>query len=222
MSDSVAGMLLAASWSGGKDSCQALWRMKQAGARIHGLLNMLDEQGERSRSHGVRPEVLAAQASAMGLPLFSGYASWAQYESEFIARLHDLAAAGVQGMVFGDIDLDDHRQWEEKVCAAAGLRAWLPLWQQSREQLVRDFVDAGFLARIVMLNTDMVSQKWLGQTLDHALIDAMLSEGVDPCAESGEFHTLVTDGPLFSAPLSLTDGVLRIDGCYASLDLILS
>ncbi|WP_293764333.1 diphthine--ammonia ligase [uncultured Aquitalea sp.] len=218
----LAGVLLAASWSGGKDSCLALWRAKQAGAKVHCLLNMLDENGERSRSHGVRPEVLTAQAEAMGLPLVSGKASWAAYEAEFVSRLRALHGEGVQAMVFGDIDLEPHREWEEKVCAAASLQALLPLWQEAREKLVREFVDAGFSARIVMLNTDMVSKKWLGQTLDHALIDAMLAEGVDPCAEGGEFHTLVTDGPLFAAPLRLRVGEERRDGCYASLDFMLS
>ncbi|MGY8624261.1 Dph6-related ATP pyrophosphatase [Chromobacterium violaceum] len=209
-----------ASWSGGKDSCLALWRAVRAGARPQALLTMLDETGDRSRSHGVRPEVLALQAHAMGLPQRLGRASWNGYREVFVEQLRAAADDGIRAVVFGDIDLDAHREWEEAVCAEAGLDAILPLWQEARVDLVREFVDAGFSARIVMVNTALVDEKWLGRTLDHPLIEDMLAEGVDPCGEAGEFHTLVVDGPLFNKPLALRDGEAAKLGEYRALDLL--
>ncbi|OHX10901.1 adenosine nucleotide hydrolase [Chromobacterium sphagni] len=216
----MQGALLLASWSGGKDSCLALWRAVQTGGRPQALLTMLDEDGARSRSHGVRPEVLALQARALGLPQRLGRASWDDYRRVFVEQLRLAAAEGAQAAVFGDIDLDAHREWEEQVCAEAGLRAVLPLWQQSRAGLVREFVDAGFVARIVMVNAALVADKWLGRVFDRGLIDEMLAEGIDPCGEAGEFHTLVVDGPLFVHPLALRDGAVARIGDYRALDLL--
>lgn len=216
----MVGRRVLASWSGGKDSCLALWRAVRAGAHPQALLTMADERGERSRSHGLRPEVLELQAAALGLPLRVRRASWDGYEAEFIARLNEARADGCEAAVFGDIDLDAHREWEEKVCAAAGLQAWLPLWQQARAALVREFIDAGFRARIVVVNTRLAGEEWLGRELSHEWVDRMLAEGMDPCAEAGEFHTLAMDGPLFAQPLRLRDGDIHRHGDYVSLDLL--
>ncbi|VEB42898.1 MJ0570-related uncharacterized domain [Chromobacterium violaceum] len=168
----------------------------------------------------MRPEVLALQAQAMGLPQRLGRASWNGYREVFVEQLRAAADDGTRAVVFGDIDLDAHREWEEAVCAEAGLDAILPLWQEARADLVREFVDAGFSARIVMVNTALVDEKWLGRTLDHPLIEDMLAEGVDPCGEAGEFHTLVVDGPLFNKPLALRDGEAAKLGEYRALDLL--
>ncbi|RXZ42759.1 diphthine--ammonia ligase [Crenobacter cavernae] len=210
------------SWSGGKDSCLALWRAHQAGAQVKALFTMFDEDGERSRSHGVRPEVMRAQAAAMGLPLVTAEASWAGYEGQFIAQLQRFADDGVEAAVFGDIDLDAHREWEEKVCAAAGIEAALPLWQQPREALVREGLDAGIRALVVTVNAAMAPAGLLGKTLTHELVDELAAAGIDPCAEAGEFHTLVVDGPLFAAPLALVAGEVHAHGDYRSLDLNLA
>ncbi|POZ61722.1 adenosine nucleotide hydrolase [Chromobacterium alticapitis] len=216
----MSGACAVVSWSGGKDSCLALWRAVRHGVKPVALLTMLDESGERSRSHGARPEVLALQAAALGLPQRLGCASWNDYREVFVTQLRAAAADGCQAAVFGDIDLDAHREWEEQVCAEAGLRAMLPLWQESRAELAREFVAAGFAARIVMVNTSLIDEKWLGRVFDAALIDEMLAEGVDPCGEGGEFHTLVVDGPLFNRPLALKDGEVARLGEYRALDLL--
>lgn len=210
------------SWSGGKDSCLALWRAHRAGARVAALFTMFDEDGARSRSHGVRREVMAAQAAAMNLPLVTAGASWSGYEAAFVARLQVLAADGVEAAVFGDIDLDAHREWEEKVCAAAGIDAVLPLWRQERAALVREGLDAGIRAIVVTVNTALAPAELLGRTLTHELVDELLAAGIDPCAEAGEFHTLVVDGPLFAAPLAVVAGEAHAHGDYASLDLRLA
>lgn len=216
------GTPFVASFSGGKDSTLALWRACQAGARPVALLTMLDETGARSRSHGIQPDVLAAQARAIGIPLLTGNASWGDYEQVFIAQLGVARQMGASAAVFGDIDLDAHRAWEEQVCAAAGLTPHLPLWQQSRLALVREFVDAGFDARIVVVRRDLMAADYLGARFDHALIDRMQAEGIDPCGEAGEFHTLVCGGPLFAQPLALECRATTEYDKYLYLDFELS
>jgi uncharacterized protein (TIGR00290 family) len=198
MSGQSAGALV--SWSGGKDSCLALWRARQSGMTILRLITALDESGQRARSHGVPPALLQAQADALGVPLAFYSASWQQYEEKFIAALRDASNAGIGHAVFGDIDLQAHRDWEEKVCAEAGLQACLPLWKQSRRQLVDEFLALGFKAIVVCVNGNHLAQDFCGREFDAAFL-ADLPPGVDACGENGEFHTFVYDGPAFAHPV---------------------
>jgi uncharacterized protein (TIGR00290 family) len=189
------------SWSGGKDSMLALHRAHDAGYRVETLFAMFDEDGARSRSHGLSPPLLAAQAEALGIPLVVGRASWATYETVFMRTIAELAARGFEVGLFGDIDLEPHRAWEEKVCRAAGLEAVLPLWQRGRRELVDAFFALGYRARVVCTNARWLSGgAFCGRLFDAAFVRD-LPEGVDACGENGEFHTFVFDGPLFRAPV---------------------
>ncbi|PFH09526.1 uncharacterized protein (TIGR00290 family) [Collimonas sp. PA-H2] len=185
------------SWSGGKDSCLALWRARQSGMQIERLITALDESGQRARSHGVPPALLQAQADALGVALEFYSASWQQYEEKFVAALRAAHSDGVRHAVFGDIDLQAHREWEEKVCAQAGLQACLPLWLQPRRQLVDEFLALGFKAVVVCINGNYLPQEFCGREFDAAFL-ADLPAGVDACGENGEFHTFVYDGPAFA------------------------
>jgi uncharacterized protein (TIGR00290 family) len=191
----------AASWSAGKDSCLAVWRALRHGVHVRTLLTMFDEQGERSRSHGLPPSLIAAQAAAMDREWRVGRASWRTYEERFVAELRQLRADGHTQVIFGDIDLVAHRDWEEKVCAAAGLEARLPLWQQPRFPLVEEFWQAGFRAVVVCTDDRYLGREYCGREFDRAFVES-LPEGVDACGENGEFHTFVFDGPLFSEPVA--------------------
>jgi diphthine-ammonia ligase len=197
------GVSFVCSWSGGKDSCLALYRAMQAGGKPLFLLSMLREDGERSRSHGLLPDLLQAQASSLGIPLVTRTASWSDYEVVFIAALQELNAAGVRAGVFGDIDIDDHRLWEEKVCAAAGIGACLPLWKASRLELLDEFLDSGFEATVVVTKAERLGKDYLGRTLNRELVREFECLGIDPSGEEGEYHTVVTDGPIFSQPLGI-------------------
>jgi len=210
--------ILAASWSGGKDSCLALQLALAAGGRVHALLSVLDEGGERSRSHGLRPEVLAAQARACGLPLREAWASWQTYESAFVAALRALEHEGVTDVVFGDIDLEDHRAWEQRVCERAGVRALLPLWQQQRRDVLDEHWRQGFRCRIVAVDAGKLDRDVLGQELTPELAARFEQQGVDACGENGEFHTVVVDGPLFERPVELTFGEVVERSGYLAID----
>lgn len=188
------------SWSGGKDSMLALLRERAAGHRIDALLAMFDESGERSRSHGIAPALMHAQAQALGIPLVICRAGWADYEAVFVARLHEFARQGVARVVFGDIDLQAHRDWEEGACARAGMRAVLPLWHEPRRALVDEVLRLGIRARVVCVDARWLGARWCGREFDSAFL-AELPPEVDSCGENGEFHTFVFDGPGFAHPV---------------------
>jgi diphthine-ammonia ligase len=143
-------MKLLCSWSGGKDSCFALMQMNQAPTV---LLNALNEGGEISRSHGIPKEVLQAQAAAIGVPIAFISATWEAYTEKYVQQLRELSQEyQLTDAVFGDIDLQPHRDWEEQVCTAAGISCNLPLWQQDRKELVHKMINAGIKTMIVSCN----------------------------------------------------------------------
>ncbi|MCS7179082.1 MAG: diphthine--ammonia ligase [Anaerolineae bacterium] len=191
-------MNLFVSWSGGKDSALAAYRARQQGYRLACLLNCATEDGSRVRSHGFPAGVIALQARAMGIPLLQVYTSWEDYETNFIDALRNLKAAGVEGGVFGDMDIEEHREWIERACAAVGLWPLLPLWKASPWALLEEFWEAGFQAVVVATRLDPA---FLGRPLDRDLVAEMVARGAHPSGERGEYHTLVTDGPLFQRPL---------------------
>jgi len=207
------------SWSGGKDSCLALHRSCQAGAKPTHLVTMLSEDGIRSRSHGIRRDVLEAQAASMGIPLIARCATWSEYESVFIEALHEIRKEGIDAGVFGDIDFPPHLEWEEKVCTATSMIACLPLWECSRLELLDELLLLGYKAVIVTLKEDKLGKEFLGKTIDWEVIKEFQKAGIDPCGENGEYHTLVVDGPLFSKPLQLDEGGISENSGYCSLDL---
>jgi uncharacterized protein (TIGR00290 family) len=209
------GVPVACSWSGGKDSCLALDRIVRGGARPVCVVTMFTEDGERSRSHGLSRTVIEAQASAVGLPLLSRSATWDDYETAMVDLLAEAKSLGAAAAVFGDIDISRHRAWEEQVCQRAGIDALLPLWQEDRLAILQKWWDRGYEARIVVAREGLVDRRYLGRILDQQVADELTAAGVDACGENGEFHTLVTAGPLFRRPLPVQWGeqVLR-SGCW--------
>jgi uncharacterized protein (TIGR00290 family) len=180
--------------------------MMQAGYQCKTLFTMLDETGIRSRSHGLTPEVLRIQAQAMGIPLTTGMAAWSAYEVQFKKLVSAFKNDKVMNGVFGDIDLQPHRDWVERVCNETGITAHLPLWNEARRTLVEEFIREGFKACIVVVNCSMMSERFLGRVIDQQLIDELEADGIDACGENGEFHTFVFDGPLFRKKIYYTNG----------------
>lgn len=207
------------SWSGGKDSCFALYHAIRSGGLPRYLFTMLSEEGERSRAHALPLKLLERQAAAMGIPLVTAAASWDDYEKIYSARLQDFQKDGIEVGVFGDIDLDEHRRWVERVCTAVGLQACLPLWKRQRRELVEEFIDLGFRAMIAVINEEKMDSRFLGRVLDRPLLAELEQEGVDAAGENGEYHTVITGGPLFAKPLKLVvKGRVSREG-YAFLEV---
>ncbi len=213
------------SWSGGKDACLALHRAVAAAGRPVALLCMLQEDGVSSRGHGLPLSVLEAQAAALGLPLMTRATSWAEYERHFLDAVRELRAQGVEAGVFGDIDLQEHRDWVEAVCAEVGLSCHLPLWHEPRRRLVEELISSGVSATVVAVDASRLGEEFLGRTVDSALVADLVASGADVCGEEGEYHTVVTTAPLFRAPVSLRwhgheqrDGhwVLRFDSVHST------
>ncbi len=209
----LAGRRFFCSWSGGKDAYLALARAVAAGGRPAALLTMLHEDGSCSRGHGLPIELLEAQAAALGLPLATRATTWDAYEATYVAVLHELRAQGAEAGVFGDIDLEPHREWVERVCAEAGLACHLPLWQEPRRRLIDEFLAGGAQATVVAVDAARLDARFLGRRIGEALVADLEAAGADACGEEGEYHTMVTEAPLFARPVSLAwDGHVSRDG----------
>jgi uncharacterized protein (TIGR00290 family) len=195
-------MRCAWSSSGGKDSLLALWHARQQGLDVRTLLTMFDATGLRNRSHGIELPLMQAQARSLGMELLTPHASWREYETVFVEALQKLHATGHEAVVFGDIDLLPHREWEEKVCARAGLQAVLPLWQRNRRELAEESLRLGFKSIVVCVDHRHLTRDFAGRLYDESFL-ADLPENVDACGENGEFHTFVYDGPMFSESLNV-------------------
>jgi diphthine-ammonia ligase len=204
------------SWSGGKDSCYAMMQAMNQGLAPKVLLNMMNENGKISRSHGLPLSILNQQAQKMQLPLEGVPATWGDYEEKFISTLKGLKTKySLDAAVFGDIDLQAHKDWEDKVCEAASIKAILPLWQQDRITLVNEMIDIGIEAMIVSCNIQM-GESYLGKILTKQLAQELKEKGIDPCGENGEFHTLVLNCPLFSERILLPHFAMKTynDYCF--------
>jgi uncharacterized protein (TIGR00290 family) len=180
------------------------------------MVTMFGEDGSRSRSHGLRPEVIAAQAARLRLPSYTATCSWPTYTDQYLKLLAPLEQHGVTHLIFGDIAGDSHRAWNERVCAARGLTPVMPLWGESTLDVAREFIARGGEALLVTVRPPQLDDSWLGLTLDGPMIDRLIPLGVDPCGERGEFHTVVTNCPAFSSPLLVLPGRrVTSNGCHA-------
>lgn len=207
------------SWSGGKDSCYAAMLAQQEGYTLKGFLNILNEEGATSRAHGIPAPLLQKQASAADVPIQLIASSWQQYEQKFLEALQKAKKDwNITHVVFGDIDLEEHRAWEEKLCAKAGLTAALPLWKKNRKALVLQMINEGMEMLIVSCNTTM-GARFIGKRFNHQLVQELEALGIDPCGEEGEFHTLVTGCKMFQNPfaVSVSTPFLHNDFWYGKL-----
>ena len=200
-----------ASYSGGKDSVLAIAAAMELGLEPACLLTTYDPEAERSFFHGIPEEMLREAAKAMALPLRLVPTSGAQYERNFERALDQCRQQGMEAVVFGDIDIQEHRRWCSQRCERTGLQAVFPLWNQPRRELAHRFIDRGFQAVITTVNTDLLPPHFLGRTLTRALVQEIVDCGADGCGENGEYHTFAFDGPIFHQPVpyQLGDVVTR-------------
>ena len=211
------------SWSGGKDSLMALWKVP-AEYEVVGLLTNLNQQQDRVSVHGIRRHLIEAQAAAIGLPLhfvmLTSSPSNAEYEELVKNALLPFQAQGITHIIYGDLFLQDIRQYRDHFFQRQGMQTVYPLWGIDTHKLVHEFVDAKFRASIACVDTTQLDPQFIGRTFDNDLLRE-LPASVDPCGENGEFHTFAFDGPLFKQPVQVTLGETWLqDGRFLYRDMM--
>jgi diphthine-ammonia ligase len=181
---------------------------------------MFTEDG-RSRSHGLPLSVLQAQAASLEIPIVVRNTSWADYEANFLSSIHGFRETGIKFGVFGDIDLEAHLEWVNRVCGTAKIGVYEPLWKRNRRDLLSKFLNLGFKATIVSVKLEALPISFLGRNLTREVITDLEKAGVDASGEGGEYHTVVTDGPIFSKSIQLKkQGEFSRDGyCFLEVEL---
>src|SRR5208282_2917263 len=197
-------------WSGGKDSALALDRVRRGGEfEIAALITTISREYKRVSMHGVREELVEAQARAIDLPLDKMYVGPDSSNATYVVALrHSLGAwrmRGIKHAVFGDIFLADLRQWRETLLAELGMTGVFPLWQADTRALAGEFVARGFAAVTCCVNDAWLGEKDVGRALDLGFF-AGLGPEIDPCGENGEYHSFVHDGPIFRHPVAYSMG----------------
>jgi len=206
-------------WSGGKDSAMALHGMRQEkDVRVVALLTTVTSGYERISMHGVRRSLLVQQAQRLDLTLHEvripPQCVNLDYEEQMSQALLSMKRRGVCRVAFGDIFLQDLREYRERNLARVGMTAIFPIWKRDTRQLVQDFCAMGFRAIAVCIDSKALPREFAGRELDQEFFRD-LPQGVDPCGENGEFHTFVYDGPIFSSAVAVEQGeVVERDGFY--------
>jgi uncharacterized protein (TIGR00290 family) len=197
-------------WSGGKDSALSLWKiLKEKKFQVDYLLTSMNSFHNRISMHGVRRDLLEAQVASLGIPLttveLSEQPSMQEYESAMIEKLNWMKQQGISHAIFGDIFLEDLRNYREEKLAEAGIECVFPIWKKETKDLMMEFIDAGFKAISVCVNEKFLEKSFCGRIIDEDFCKD-LPATVDICGENGEFHTFVYDGPIFHHPVNFKKG----------------
>ena len=213
------------SWSSGKDSAWTLHVLRQQGEyEILGLLTTFNEAADRVAMHAVRRELVERQAAATGLPLWNIPLPWPcsneQYEKLMAETGARAIAAGIEGIAFGDLFLEDVRAYRERQMKDTGLQPIFPLWGQPTHELADTMIASGLRAKLTCVDTKKLDASFVGREFDERLL-ADLPDGVDPCGEKGEFHSFVYAGPMLSVaiPVSVGKTVPRDQFVFADVNL---
>jgi len=211
-------------WSGGKDSAMALYALLGSGRyEVVSLLTTVSKQYERISHHGVRVELLEQQAAAIGIRLHKLYLHQANcsiedYEAVMKKAMLEYKEKNVRTVAFGDIFLQDLREYRERNLAKVGMKGIFPIWGRDTTEIVRTFIALGFKAYLTCVDSEKLGEEFAGRPIDADLIRD-LPDGVDPCGENGEFHSYVYDGPIFQQSVEVSAGevVLRDVRYFADL-----
>lgn len=211
-------------WSGGKDSAMALQALvDDARFDVVALLTTVNQEYQRISMHGVRRELLERQSEAIGLPLsvveVPNFPSNTVYEEAMRAALLAWKEKGVSTIAFGDLFLEDVRTYREALTQPLGFDTVYPLWGMPTDFLARQCIQRGFKARLCCVDSARLNASFAGRIYDEALL-ADLPEGVDRCAENGEFHTFVYDGPIFRHGVACVPGETVLRDNFTYLDLL--
>ncbi|MEM3506196.1 MAG: diphthine--ammonia ligase [Candidatus Bathyarchaeia archaeon] len=192
------------SWSGGKDSCFACYKAICKGYAISYLINFISKDLKKVSFHGIEAKLIQAQAKAISIPLLQKETTWSEYEQDFKNTVKSLTFSGIKGMIFGDIYIQEHKEWVERVCKELGIEAIEPLWGKEPKKVLLEFINEGFEAIIVSVDSSLFDKEWVSQKIDKKFLKYLEENKIDFCGESGEYHTFVIDGPIFKERIKIT------------------
>ncbi len=211
------------SWSGGKDSCYAAWLAKQNGLDVTYFMNMMNEDGKWSFVHRFPASVLEQQAEAAGVKLLRTPAGSDTYADDYTRAIETMKADGIEGGVFGDIDLEGHREWVVNICERSGIEAFLPAWGMAQDTALKNIIESGIEAVIVACNEKYFGEEWLGRKIDKGFFatvkEMQATSDITTCGETGEYHTLVVNAPLFTKKLEILKAEHRHHDGYWFLEI---
>jgi uncharacterized protein (TIGR00290 family) len=208
-----------ASYSGGKDSILAIHRTIGQGNQLLALIITYNTDKNRSWFHGIPKPILERVSDSLGVPVWLVETTGEAYAKNFEKILHHAKLQGADACVFGDIDIEGHHEWCSARCQEAGIEALFPLWNENRKTLVYEFIDQGFVANMTVIDTNRLSEYFLGSVLTKSIVDEIEAQGVDACGENGEYHTFVSGGPLFNEPIDFSFGEKVKEEHYVILPL---
>jgi len=207
------------SYSCGKDSTLALYRMIKQNHEPIALLVMCNKEDNRSWFHGVDDKLLDKISQSLQIPLIKCVSHGKDYHYALENGLKKAKAMGAQACVFGDIDIEDHKKWGKERCENVGIDYLFPLWNENREKLTLEFVSSGFKAIIKCISNKHLTMDFLGKELDFSVIRLLKQKGIDICGENGEYHTIVVDGPLFKEKINVKYNGKIDFGDFSVLDI---
>lgn len=201
-------------WSGGKDSCFACYKAMLSGCQVISLFNFTQPAGGKSISHGLPAKIILQQAQRTGIPILQKTMPIKNYREEFKALIDVWKRKErIEGIVFGDIYLEEHKNWIDNVCEESEIKALFPIWRKDTPILIQEILDSGFKSIVVSVRKGVLGKEWLGRQVDKEFIrDLNKAENIDPCGEKGEYHTFVYDGPIFREPVKFNLGEGMTEG----------
>jgi uncharacterized protein (TIGR00290 family) len=179
---------------------------------------MVRHDDSRIRLHRLSPQFIQDQAREIGIPLIQRETTWERYEQDLGEVVQELKKEEVSAIIFGDIDLEEHKCWDERFCDKFRVKPIFPLWQADPEGLVLEFIHSGFEAEVISAKENLADL--LGEKLDLEFLSRVKEKGIHPCGENGEYHSVVTFGPIFNRRISITKTQKRHDGGYCFLDIL--
>lgn len=212
------------SWSGGKDSCLALYEIQKAREyTVSALLTTVTRDYDRISMHGVRRSLLERQSAALGLPLDEVFitkkATNQEYEMKMAEAFSSYREKGIDLVVFGDLFLEDIKTYRDQFLAKNCMQGVYPVWLRDTTDFIKEFIALGFKAVITCINSEVLDPSFAGMLIDEKFLSA-LPQGVDPCGENGEFHTFVFDGPNFNEAVNFSIGEKVLRDTFWFCDLI--
>lgn len=202
------------SYSGGKDCMLALYRKIQEGCIPVALLTTVKKSDCETWTHDLSYDLLEQVSKSLEIPVIYAECDVSEYEIKFEEKLKVAKEMGATSVVYGDIDIELHKQWGIDRAINTGLNYEFPLWKENREKLVHEAIDNGFKAIIKKVNLDYMNEDFLGKTLTKELVEKIKSTGSDPCGENGEYHTFVVDGPIFNYRIEVKQDDFKSQNSY--------